>query len=139
MNRASRHEAMTAFRVDPHVTVFLISLKAGGVGLNLTSGSRVFILEPYWNPATESQAIDRVHRLGQTRPVKAVHLIVKNSIEERMLALQKHKMELARLTFNEPDEEEQGTNRKRKRISKDDDKVRRRLQRLNELKMLFGV
>ncbi|KAK9114612.1 hypothetical protein Syun_021409 [Stephania yunnanensis] len=80
-------------------SVMLASLKASGVGINLTAASRVYLLEPWWNPAVEEQAMDRVHRIGQTEDVKVVRLIVKNSIEERILELQERKKELAREAF----------------------------------------
>ncbi|KAK9091059.1 hypothetical protein Sjap_024236 [Stephania japonica] len=80
-------------------TVMLASLKASGAGINLTAASRVYLLEPWWNPAVEEQAMDRVHRIGQTEDVKVVRLIVKNSIEERILKLQERKKELAREAF----------------------------------------
>ena len=66
---------MERFQNDPDCKLFLISLKAGGVGLNLTAAEYVFLLDPWWNPAVEAQAIDRTHRIGQTRPVFAYRLI----------------------------------------------------------------
>ncbi len=75
--------------------MFLISLKAGGVGLNLTAAEYVYLLDPWWNPAVEAQAIDRAHRIGQTRPVFAYRLIAANTIEERILELQQKKRALA--------------------------------------------
>lgn len=75
--------------------VFLISLKAGGVGLNLTSADYVFIMDPWWNPAAESQAIDRAHRIGQKKKVFAYKIIAKDTIEEKILALQERKRALA--------------------------------------------
>jgi superfamily II DNA or RNA helicase len=77
------------------VPVFLISLKAGGTGLNLTSADTVIHYDPWWNPAAQAQATDRAHRIGQTRPVFVHQLIVSGSVEERMLDLQRHKRELA--------------------------------------------
>ncbi len=65
------------FQNDPNTKVFLISLKAGGLGLNLTAADYIFLLDPWWNPAVESQAIDRAHRIGQTRPVFAYRLIAR--------------------------------------------------------------
>ncbi len=70
-------------------------MKAGGTGLNLTSASNVYLLDPWWNPASEEQAIDRVHRLGQTKPVTVTRFYVQNSIEERILELQDRKRVLA--------------------------------------------
>jgi SNF2 family DNA or RNA helicase len=75
--------------------VFFISLKAGGTGLNLTAASYVVLFDPWWNPAVEAQAIDRTHRIGQKQTVFAYRLLVKNSIEEKIRALQKHKGRLA--------------------------------------------
>ena len=83
------------FQTDPSCNVFLISLKAGGVGLNLTAASYVFLLDPWWNPAVEAQAIDRTHRIGQTMPVFAYRLIAKDTVEEKMIELQKSKRKLA--------------------------------------------
>ena len=72
-----------------------ISLKAGGLGLNLTAAEYVFLLDPWWNPAVEAQAVDRAHRIGQTRPVFAYRLIARDTVEEKVLELQKTKRELA--------------------------------------------
>ncbi|MBK7891791.1 MAG: DEAD/DEAH box helicase [Bdellovibrionales bacterium] len=76
-------------------SVFLISLKAGGVGLNLTAADYVFLLDPWWNPAAESQAIDRAHRIGQTKKVMAYRLIAKGTVEEKIVELQKTKRDIA--------------------------------------------
>jgi SNF2 family DNA or RNA helicase len=75
--------------------VFLVSLKAGGLGLNLTAAEYVFLLDPWWNPAVEAQAIDRAHRIGQTRPVFAFRLIARDTVEEKVLELQATKRKLA--------------------------------------------
>jgi superfamily II DNA or RNA helicase len=83
------------FQQDPSCRLFLISLKAGGTGLNLTAAEYVFLLDPWWNPAVEAQAIDRTHRIGQTRPVFAYRLVAKETVEERILELQSHKRALA--------------------------------------------
>ncbi|MHB1277338.1 MAG: helicase-related protein, partial [Bacteroidia bacterium] len=80
---------------DESLGIFLISLKAGGTGLNLTSADYVFLADPWWNPAVERQAIDRAHRIGQTQKVFSYKFITKNSVEEKILSLQKRKMELA--------------------------------------------
>ena len=74
--------------------VFLISLKAGGFGLNLTEADYCFLLDPWWNPATEAQAVDGTHRIGQTRNVMVYRLIAKDTIEEKVLALKERKAEL---------------------------------------------
>jgi SNF2 family DNA or RNA helicase len=76
------------------VPVFLISLKAGGFGLNLTEADYCFLLDPWWNPATEAQAVDRTHRIGQTRNVMVYRLIASGTIEEKVMALKQRKAEL---------------------------------------------
>ena len=90
-----RQEKVRQFQEDPDCKVFLISLKAGGTGLNLTAADYVFLLDPWWNPAVESQAIDRAHRIGQTRPVFAYRLIARDTVEEKVLQLQAQKRALA--------------------------------------------
>src|SRR5699024_5921773 len=83
--------------------VFLISLKAGGFGLTLTEADYVFLLDPWWNPAAESQAIDRTHRIGQTRSVVVYRLVAEHTIEEEVLALQQQKAELCRALMDGAD------------------------------------
>lgn len=97
-----RGEVLRAFQSSSasSPTVLLVSLKAGGVGLNLTAASRVHLLDPWWNPSVEEQAMDRVHRLGQTRAVHIYRYTVQDSIEERMLALQEQKRDLMRVAFD---------------------------------------
>jgi superfamily II DNA or RNA helicase len=90
-----RQEKVAHFQEDATCPLFLISLKAGGHGLNLTAADYVFILDPWWNPAVEAQAVDRAHRIGQTRPVFAYRLISRDTVEEKILELQQHKRELA--------------------------------------------
>ena len=90
-----RERRVTRFREDPACGVFLISLKAGGLGLNLVEADYVFLLDPWWNPAVEAQAIDRAHRIGQTRPVTAYRIVAKDTVEERILELQNSKRALA--------------------------------------------
>jgi superfamily II DNA or RNA helicase len=90
-----RQARVDQFQDDPDCKVFLISLKAGGVGLNLTAADYIFLLDPWWNPAVESQAIDRAHRIGQTRPVFAYRLIARDTVEEKVLELQARKRALA--------------------------------------------
>jgi superfamily II DNA or RNA helicase len=91
-NRAAKVER---FQTDPDCPVFLISLKAGGLGLNLTSAEYVYLLDPWWNPAVEAQAIDRSHRIGQTQHVFAYRLICRGTVEEKILELQQKKRDLA--------------------------------------------
>ena len=90
-----RQAPVEQFQNDPNVKLFLISLKAGGLGLNLHSAEYVYLLDPWWNPAVEAQAIDRAHRIGQTRHVFAYRLIARNTVEEKVLELQQSKRDLA--------------------------------------------
>ena len=90
-----RKQKVARFQEDAACPVFLISLKAGGHGLNLTAADYVFILDPWWNPAVEAQAIDRAHRIGQTRPVFAYRLIARDTVEEKIVELQASKRNLA--------------------------------------------
>ncbi|KAJ7630768.1 SNF2 family N-terminal domain-containing protein [Roridomyces roridus] len=118
MKRDDRTRAMEALKHDPACEVLLVSLKAGGVGLNLTAAQRVYLMDPYWqvprldrpsiladqlsrNPAVENQAVDRIHRLGQTRPVTTVKLIIENTIEARLLEVQRKKTALANMTLGQ--------------------------------------
>ena len=90
-----RQAQVEKFQNDPSIKVFLISLKAGGLGLNLTKADYVFLLDPWWNPAVEAQAVDRAHRIGQENKVFTYKFITKNTVEEKILALQQSKMKLA--------------------------------------------
>ncbi|MFB2118783.1 SNF2-related protein [Parapedobacter sp. 2B3] len=90
-----RGEVVRKFQEDPEVRVFLVSLKAGGTGLNLTAAEVVYLVDPWWNPAVEDQAIDRVHRIGQEKSVMAYRLVTPNTVEEKVLALQATKNILA--------------------------------------------
>ncbi|MBI1313175.1 helicase SNF2 [bacterium] len=92
---SNRKQKVERFQSDANCPVFLISLKAGGHGLNLTAADYVFILDPWWNPAVEAQAIDRAHRMGQERHVFAYRIICRDTVEERILELQRSKKELA--------------------------------------------
>ncbi|OMH83638.1 DNA repair protein RAD16 [Zancudomyces culisetae] len=94
MSPSQRDAVIRTFMTKPQYTVFLVSLKAGGVALNLTEASHVFICDPWWNPAVEDQAMDRIHRLGQRRPIRTTKLIVENSIESRIVVLQEKKRDL---------------------------------------------
>jgi non-specific serine/threonine protein kinase len=90
-----RADRVNRFQNDGDCRVFLMSLKAGGVGLNLTEADYVYLIDPWWNPAVEQQAIDRVHRIGQTKRVFAYRMICKDSIEEKIVQLQARKREIA--------------------------------------------
>jgi DNA repair protein RAD16 len=91
MTATAREAVLKMYREDPEVTAILISLKAGGVALNLTVASHIYLMDPWWNPAAEYQAIDRAHRLGQHKPIRAVRFVVRNTVEERILRLQDKK------------------------------------------------
>lgn len=129
MKRDDRTRAMERLKKDPTCEVLLVSLRAGGVGLNLTVANRVYLIDPFWNPAVENQAVDRIHRLGQVRPViatkyisqllhlliassavplrsmlifpLAVSLSVAGSMEEKMLAIQRKKEQLASMSLSQ--------------------------------------
>jgi non-specific serine/threonine protein kinase len=93
--QTQRKQAVDRFTADPTVQAFLITTKAGGVGLNLTAADYVFVLDPWWNPFVEDQAIARAHRIGQTEKVVAVKFIAKDTIEEKILKMQEKKAALA--------------------------------------------
>lgn len=92
---ADRAERVRRFQEDPEMPLFLLSLKAGGVGLNLTAADYVFLFDPWWNEAVENQAIDRAHRIGRLRTVIAKRYLVPDSIEEKMLHLKAEKRKAA--------------------------------------------
>lgn len=96
-----REAQVKSFQSDPQRRVFLISLKAGGYGLNLTAADHVILLDPWWNPAVEAQAIDRAHRIGQQRVVTATRLAMRGTVEERILALQAKKRGLVEAALDE--------------------------------------
>ncbi|KAB5523936.1 SNF2 family N-terminal domain-containing protein [Coniochaeta sp. 2T2.1] len=105
MSRTARGKALDEFRDNPSIQVILVSITAGGVGLNLTTANSVYVMEPQFNPAAEAQAIDRVHRLGQKREVRTVRYIMNGSFEEKMLELQDKKMKLASLSMDGRDKD----------------------------------
>jgi SNF2 family DNA or RNA helicase len=94
MVRSRRTAVMSSFSSDDSIRVLLVSLTAGNLGLNLTSANRVILLDPWWNPAVESQAVDRVHRVGQTRSVQVFKYVALDSVENRILDLQRRKREV---------------------------------------------
>ena len=96
-----RQAVVEQFQKDPNCKLFLISLRAGGHGLNLTAADYVFLLDPWWNPAVEAQAIDRAHRIGQQRHVIATRLVAQGTIEEKILELQRSKRDLADAILSE--------------------------------------
>ncbi|XP_023757117.1 DNA repair protein RAD16 [Lactuca sativa] len=91
MSMSARESVITRFTEDGECKIFLMSLKAGGVALNLTVASHVFLMDPWWNPAVEQQAQDRIHRIGQYKPIRVVRFVIENTIEERILNLQEKK------------------------------------------------
>ncbi|PWA57475.1 Helicase, C-terminal [Artemisia annua] len=101
MSLASRDRAVKEFNTDPEVAVMLMSLKAGNLGLNMVSASHVILLDLWWNPATEDQAVDRAHRIGQTRSVTVSRLTIKDTVEDRILALQEEKRKMVASAFGE--------------------------------------
>ena len=96
-----RAAVVNRFQTDPECSLFLISLKVGGLGLNLTAADYVYILDPWWNPAAEAQAIDRAHRIGQTRSVFAYRLIAEDTVEDKIVQMQRDKRRLAQALISE--------------------------------------
>lgn len=121
LNLNDREKILLSFtaerKMSGKIVVLLLSLKAGGVGLNLTCANRAFMMDPWWSPSVEDQAIDRIHRIGQAQNVKVIRFIVKNSIETKMLRIQERKRMMGEAV--EVEEEE------------------RRKQRIEEIKLLF--
>ncbi|RYP16215.1 hypothetical protein DL765_005273 [Monosporascus sp. GIB2] len=103
MTPAQRQASINHFMTNVDVECFLVSLKAGGVALNLTEASRVFIVDPWWNPAAEWQSADRCHRIGQTRPCTITRLCIEDSVESRMVLLQEKKTNMINSTINSDD------------------------------------
>jgi SNF2 family DNA or RNA helicase len=96
-----RAGVVNSFQAEGGPPVMLLSLKAGGIGLNLTAADHVFLLDPWWNPAVEDQAADRTHRIGQDKPVFVYRLVAKDTVEERILALQDKKRLVAEAALGE--------------------------------------
>lgn len=103
MSPSQRNGIINHFMETPSVEIFLVSLKAGGVALNLCEASQVFILDPWWNPSVEWQSGDRVHRIGQHRPVKITRLVIEDSIESRIVELQEKKATMIQATVGKDD------------------------------------
>ena len=93
---AVRGAVVERFQTAAEGCVFLISLKAGGAGLNLTAADYVFLMDPWWNPAAEAQAVDRAHRIGRTRPVHVYRVLTEGTVEARVVELQERKSDLAK-------------------------------------------
>uniref|UniRef100_A0A8H8CS39 Helicase C-terminal domain-containing protein n=1 Tax=Psilocybe cubensis TaxID=181762 RepID=A0A8H8CS39_PSICU len=94
MSPQARRDALKEIQTDENCTVIIISIKAGGVGLNILACNSVILMDPWWNPYFEEQAIARVHRIGQKKDVEIYHLIVKNSLEEHIMETQKKKRQM---------------------------------------------
>ncbi|RAL39437.1 hypothetical protein DM860_002970 [Cuscuta australis] len=109
MSVVARDKAVKDFNTIPEVSVMIMSLKAASLGLNLVVACHVILLDPWWNPATEDQAIDRAHRIGQRRPVTVLRLTVEDTVEDRILAIQKKKRELVASAFGEDNDGSQQT------------------------------
>lgn len=120
MSVKQRSESLTIFNTVEHVRVMLVSIKAGGQGLNFTAANKAYVMEPQFNPGVEHQAVDRIHRIGQKRDVVIKHYIMKGSVEEGILTMQKKKEDLAKLSME------------RKRSKAEEVKMR-----MEELKDLF--
>jgi len=122
MSHGLRSETVSVFQSSKKESpkVMLLSLKAGGVGLNLTAANHLLLLDPAWNPASEWQCFDRTHRLGQKKEVMIYKFITKNSIEETMIEIQEKKKDLISGAFHIPEEE-------------------RRRQRVNDIRNIFGI
>lgn len=107
MSAPEREKVIATFYADPQAKVILISLKAGGLGLNVTCASHVYLLDPWWNPSAEEQAIDRVHRIGQKRPVHVKKFVIQGTVEEKILQLQEKKASLVAGALASADEKKQ--------------------------------
>jgi SNF2 family DNA or RNA helicase len=96
MNISARDNAIQRFNDSQHAIVLIMSLKAAAVGLNLVAANHVILLDPWWNPTLEEQAIDRAHRIGQTREVRVYRFVMSGTVEEKMVQMQKHKLNIFR-------------------------------------------
>ncbi|KAH8588528.1 SNF2 family N-terminal domain-containing protein [Bisporella sp. PMI_857] len=101
MKADERHDAVNRFTDKPNTKIMLISLKAGNAGLNLVAASKVIILDPFWNPFIEMQAVDRAYRIGQQRPVEVHRILIRNTVEDRIIELQEQKKELVNMALDE--------------------------------------
>ncbi|XP_031284842.1 helicase-like transcription factor CHR28 [Pistacia vera] len=101
MTLPSRDRAVKDFNTDPEITVMLMSLKAGNLGLNMVAACHVILLDPWWNPTTEDQAVDRAHRIGQTRPVTVTRITIKDTVEDKIISLQEEKRKMVASAFGE--------------------------------------
>ncbi|KAL5069744.1 hypothetical protein RYX36_020631, partial [Vicia faba] len=109
MTLTARDIAVKDFNTDPEITVMLMSLKAGNLGLNMVSACHVILLDLWWNPTTEDEAIDRAHRIGQTRPVTVTRITIKDTVEDRIMALQDEKRKMVASAFGKDHTGDSGT------------------------------
>ncbi|CAM9377960.1 unnamed protein product [Laminaria digitata] len=135
MTRTQRTNALKAFANDPPTTVFLLSVRSGAVGINLTQANNVFLLEPLLNLALEKQAVGRVYRLGQSRPVTVTKLVLKDSIETRILALQRRQANAGSAPSSSAASGGSSSTGVAGNISKDDNKS----LKIEEYNALFGL
>ncbi|KAJ2722304.1 hypothetical protein GGI07_003386 [Coemansia sp. Benny D115] len=137
MSRNMRDANLRLFKNDSSVEVLLLSLRAGGVGLNLAYASHVFLMDAFWNPSVEQQAIDRIHRLGQVNPITVTRYFVRDSIEEKIMKLQRRKARIVDISLMD-------STRNGGRINENEDELalstgtHSRQQRLDDLELLFG-
>lgn len=110
LSNKRRDEVLKNFNMKDGPRILIVSIKCGGVGLNLVSANHVFIMEPWWNPAFEHQAIDRAYRIGQTKDVFITRFVCAETVEERIKLIQEDKMELARTTLVQTAEQTKNQN-----------------------------
>ena len=120
MSLAARERALSEFEAKPDVTVILMSLKAAGLGVNLTCANHVLLSDVWWNPAAEEQAIDRAHRIGQTRPVRVARFTVRDTVEDRILALQDRKRAMVAAAFGDEADDGFGGSSRRAQLTTED-------------------
>jgi SNF2 family DNA or RNA helicase len=122
MAQPARAKALERFASEPSVRVLLLSLRAGGVGLNLVAAQTVYLLDPWWNPGVEEQAIDRVHRIGQSHAVRVKRFLMQHTVEDRILQLHAKKTALVKGALD----------------ARDPSDYKERATRLEDLKFMFS-
>ena len=120
MSLAARERALSEFEAKPDVTVILMSLKAAGLGVNLTCANHVLLSDVWWNPTAEEQAIDRAHRIGQTREVRVARFTVRDTVEDRILALQDRKRAMVAAAFGDEADDGFGGSSRRAQLTTED-------------------
>merc|ERR1719219_1935582 len=99
MTKKRRDRSLNNFKKDPDTRLIIMSLKAGNLGLNLTEADTIFMMDPWWNPSAEDQAVDRVYRLGQTEEVNVYRFVIRDSVELKILEIQQRKRLLVRMSM----------------------------------------